>query len=119
MSREVAQPWRIDAGRTARVDTEAHVKSLIEAVLFTSPGERVNRPSFGSGLLRAVFAPNSDELVATLQVLAQASLEEWLDDLIEVESVQVEPVDARLEVTVQYVLRGNRQRQTVQFVREV
>lgn len=119
MSREIAHPWRIEAGRTARVETEDHVESLIEAVLFTSPGERVNRPTFGSGVLRAVFAPNSDELAATLQVLAQSSLQQWLDDLIEVEAVQVDHVDATLEVTVQYVLRRTRQRQTVQFVREV
>jgi len=119
MSREIAHPWRIDAGRTARVETEAHVRSLIEAVLFTSPGERVNRPTFGSGVLRAVFAPNSDELAATLQVLAQASLQQWLDDLIEVEGVQVDHRDSTLEVTVQYVLRRTRQRQVAQFAREV
>ncbi len=120
MSREIAHPWRIDsAGRTARADTEAHVKSLIEIVLFTSPGERVNRPTFGSGVLAAVFAPNSDELAASLQVLAQASLQQWLDELIEVEAVQVEHHDSTLEVTVQYVLRRTRERQVAQFVREV
>lgn len=119
MSREIAHPWRVAAGRTARAPTEAHVRSLIEAVLFTAPGERVNRPSFGSGVLRAVFAPNSDELAATLQVLAQASLQQWLDELIEVEGVEVDHRDATLEVTVRYVLRRTRQRQVAQFAREV
>jgi len=119
-AREIAQPWRLDAaGRTARVATAEHVRSLIENVLFTAPGERVNRPSFGSGVLQAVFAPNSDELAATLQVLAQSSLQQWLDDLIAVEAVQVEHVDATLAVTVQYVLRRTNERQVARFVREV
>jgi uncharacterized protein len=117
---EIAQPWRIDAaGRTARVPTEEHVRSLIENVLFTTPGERVNQPTFGSGVLQAVFAPNSDELSATLQVLAQAALQQWLDDVIVVEAVQVEHEDSTLQVTVQYVLRRTNERQTAEFVREV
>jgi hypothetical protein len=43
---------------------DEHIRDLIEQVLFTSPGERVNRPDFGSGLRQLVFAPNSDERAA-------------------------------------------------------
>ena len=38
------------------------MRDMIEQVLFTAPGERVNRPDFGCGLLQMVFGPNSSEL---------------------------------------------------------
>ena len=82
----VDYPYRFDArGRTAETDTSDHIRDMIEQVLFTSPGERVNRPDFGSGLLQLVFAPNSPELAATVQFTTQAALQRWLGDLIEVQ----------------------------------
>jgi uncharacterized protein len=111
-------PWTIgDGGRIAGVDRERQVRDLIELVLFTTPGERVNRPTFGSGLLQAVFGPSSAELAATAQVLAQSSLQQWLGDLIEVETTTIDADDAKLVVTVQYVIRGTQQRQSAVFVR--
>ena len=66
-------PFRFDGrGRTATTGDDEHVRDLIEQVLFTAPGERVNRPTFGSGLLQLVFAPNSDELAAATQLTVQA-----------------------------------------------
>ena len=62
---------------------------MIEQLLFTNPGERVNRPDFGSGLLQLVFAPNSPELAAALQFTLQAALERWLGDVIEVRELEV------------------------------
>ena len=80
----VDHPYRFDArGRTAETTTSEHIRDLIEQVLFTAPGERVNRPDFGCGLQRLVFAPNSDELAAASQFLVQGALQQWLGDLIE------------------------------------
>ena len=106
-------------GRTAEADYEDHIRDLIEQVLFTSPGERVNRPSFGSGLLQLVFAPNSEELAGTTQFLVQGALQEWLGDLIQVESVQVESEESTLRVSVQYLIRRSQIRQTAIFDRQV
>ena len=85
--------------------------------MFTSPGERVNRPTFGSGLLQLVFAPNSDELVAATQFLVQSALQQWLGELIQVEAVQVTSEEATLQVTVQYVHQRTQQRQVAEFTR--
>jgi hypothetical protein len=101
------------------VNYDTHIRQLIEQVLFTEPGERVNRPDFGSGLKQLIFAPNSSELAAAVQLLVQGSLEQWLGDLILLEAVEVENQDSRLEVTVQYIVRQNQQRQLAQFSREV
>src|SRR5438132_8427069 len=103
----VAFPYQFDArGRTAiRDDYDQHIRELIEQVLFTTPGERVNRPTFGSGLMQLVFAPNSDALATATHKLVQGALQQWLGDLIQVEAVDVQSVDAELRVTVSYVVR--------------
>jgi len=106
-----------ERGRTASVDDEGHIRDLIEQVLFTAPGERVNRPTFGSGLLQLVFAPNSDALAANTQMTVQGALQQWLGDLIAVESVEVNSHDSTLEVQVQYVIRRTQERRLEQFQR--
>lgn len=111
-------PFHFDGrGRVAQTDSNDHIRDLIEQVLFTSPGERVNRPTFGSGVLQLVFAPNSVELAATTQFLVQGSLQQWLGDLIVVEAVEVEVLDSTLQVTVQYTVRRTQQSQVAQFTR--
>jgi phage baseplate assembly protein W len=114
---QVGFPYRFDhRGRTAETDEAQHIRDLIEQVLFTSPGERVMRPDFGSGLLQLVFAPNSDVLAATTQMLVQGALQRWLGEVIVVEAVRVEAEEATLRVTVQYVIRRNGNRVTETFV---
>ena len=110
-------PYHLDnRGRTAETD-DGHIRDLIEQVLFTAPGERVNRPTFGCGLMQLVFAPNSDALAATSQFLVQGALQQWLGDLIVVESVQVEADDSTLRVSIQYLVRRTQTRQTAEFAR--
>ena len=113
-------PYHFDArGRTAEVDYDAHIRDLIEQVLFTAPGERVNRPDFGSGLLRLVFAPNSSELAATTQYLVQGSLQQYLGDLIQVDAVDVTSEDSTLRVSVRYLVRRTQTLQTAEFTKGV
>ena len=104
-------------GRTADAGEDDHIRDLIQQVLFTAPGERVNRPDFGSGLLRLVFAPNSDELAAATQFLVQGSLQQWLGDLIEVNDVRIDNSDSSLFVEVQYTVRRTQQQNVAQFNR--
>lgn len=112
-------PYNFDTrGRTAETAYDEHIRDLIEQVLFTTPGERVNRPTFGSGVLQLIFAPNGEALAAATQMSVQGALQQWLGDLISVEAVDVQSEDSTLQVRVQYVVRRNQQRQTAQFVRE-
>jgi phage baseplate assembly protein W len=113
-------PFHVNAsGRTATTDDADHIRALIEQVLFTNSGERVNRPDFGSGLMQLVFAPNSDELAAATQFLVQGALQQWLGDSIIVESVEVQSKEATLRVSIQYVIRRSQQRQIAEFTREI
>ena len=95
-----------DRGATAAADDEKHVRDMIELLLFTQPGERVNRPDFGSGLMQLVFAPNSPELATTLQFTVQAALNQWLGDVIEMRALDVTSEDATLRVSLTYALRS-------------
>jgi phage baseplate assembly protein W len=111
-------PFHFDSrGRTARTEDDDHIRDMIEQFLFTNPGERVNRPDFGSGLLQLVFAPNSPELAATVQVTIQAGLQLWLGDLIEVQKLEVTSEDATLRVELVYIVRRTQEQQTAQFTR--
>ncbi|WP_405874634.1 MULTISPECIES: GPW/gp25 family protein [unclassified Streptomyces] len=104
---DIAFPFRADRrGRTAHAPHGEHVHDLIEQLLFTSPGERVMRPDFGCGLLDLVFAPNSPELVSTLELSVQASLQRWLGDLIDVVALDIVSDENTVRVYLSYVLRA-------------
>lgn len=112
-------PFHFDSrGRTAATDDADHIRDMIEQFLFTSPGERVNRPDFGSGLLGMVFDPNSPELAALLQGIIHAGLQKWLGDLIEVQRLEVKSEEATLNVLLQYVVRRTSEQRTEMFSRE-
>jgi phage baseplate assembly protein W len=113
-------PYSIDArGRTSETTEEEWVRDLVEQVLFTAPGERVNRPTFGSGVMRLVFDPNSGELATATQFLVQGALQQWLGDLVEVHAVDVSNEDATLQVAVRFRTRTSAQPQTTVFSRPV
>lgn len=117
---ELDFPFHIDGrGRTATTGRNDHVRDLIEQVLFTAPGERANRPTFGTGLLQLVFAPGGDELATATQFLVQGALQQWLGEVISVQGVEVHAEESTLRVTVQYVARGEPQQRSAEFTREI
>src|SRR5215207_6859400 len=73
-------PYAVDTrGRSALTGSDDHVRDLIMQVLFTIPGERVNRPEFGCGVNQLVFAPASDALAAATEQLIHGALLRWLE----------------------------------------
>jgi uncharacterized protein len=110
-------PLHVDGRRrTAVTGPDDHLRDLIEQVLFTSPGERVMRPDFGSGLLGLVFEPGGDELAVTTQHLVQGALQRELGHLISVEAVTVEQVESTLSVTVTYAVLRTQERVSSTFL---
>ena len=109
-------PYQFDGrGRTADPMAD-YVRQMVEQVLFTSPGERVNLPDFGSGLLQLPFAPNSVELAAATQFSVQGALQKWLSNYIRVLSVAASAQDAVLTVTVTYTALNSDVTQVQTFV---
>jgi phage baseplate assembly protein W len=109
-------PYRIDgSGHTARADEDDHIRDLIYQVLFTTAGERVNRPDFGCGLQHLAFMPNGSVLATATQYLVQGALTRWLDAIVKVEAVQVTAEEATLTVRVVYSKRSTGETTTVTF----
>jgi phage baseplate assembly protein W len=112
-------PYRMtEAGRTAGATHEQHVRELVELVLFTDPGSRVNRPEFGSGARRLVFAGNSPELATATEFLVQGALQRWLGDLLQVESLTVTANEATLAIDLAYRLIETGERGRITVTRE-
>jgi uncharacterized protein len=113
----IAFPYQFDGrGRTAQAAIADYVTQLVEQTLFTSPGERVNLPDFGSGLLQLPFAPNSMEMAAATQFAVQGALQKWLGSYLKVQSVTASAQDSTLIVTVSYVLLATSVTQVQTFV---
>ena len=112
-------PFKVDGrGRTATSDTDAHVRQMIEQLLFTAPGERVNRPDFGTGVMQLVFAPNSPELATATEYMIQSALQRFLGEVIQPEAIRVESDEAALTITVRYLVRRTQERREVTLSRE-
>lgn len=120
LDRQLDYPFSFDArGRSRLTNRGDHVRDLIEQVIFTAPGERLNRPAFGTPVKDLVFEGLSDTLAATTEQMVQGALLRWLDTIISVESVAVTSQDSTLRITVVYMLRGDGDRQTDVFEREM
>jgi phage baseplate assembly protein W len=81
------------------------------------PGERPNRPTFGSDVSKMLFAPNSPAAAPAIQLSVQGALLQWLGDLIIINSVDVEVIDSSLTVTVSYTHRNTQESQVVELTR--
>jgi phage baseplate assembly protein W len=110
---DYAFPFRIDlASRQAQQaqSYELHVEQMIRQVLLTAPGERADLPEFGCGVRQLLFAPNSEPLAATAQILIQQALRRWLAQHIDVQRVVVASPDSapdgsQLLIRIEYLLR--------------
>jgi len=113
---QVDFPYHFDGReRTATTDEAAHIRDLIEQILFTNPGERVNRPDFGAGVLQLVFAPASPEAAATAEFMIRGALQQYLGQRVLVETVRSAAVDASLEITIAYRILRSGQLETAEF----
>jgi phage baseplate assembly protein W len=96
-------PYHFDGRkRSAAIDESGHIRDLIEQILFTNPGERVNRPEFGAGVAQLVFGPASPEAAATAGFMIRGALQQYLGQRILVEDVEARAIDAGLSITIVY-----------------
>lgn len=102
---QVDFPYHFDGReRTSETSEDEHIRDLIEQILFTNPGERVNRPDFGAGIYRLLFAPLSVEQAATTEFVIRGALQQHLGQRIAVQEIRAEAVDAAMEITIVYQL---------------
>jgi phage baseplate assembly protein W len=109
----IRHPFAVDIGRGRIAEEEnyaKHVEQMIFQVLFTAPGERVNRPDFGCGVKRLVFAPNSEVSASLAQVTIFQALTRWLGTAITVNDVKALAIEERLEIKIAYMLKARGER---------
>jgi len=109
----ILYPFAIDKGYgklAEETDYSRHVEQMMKQVLFTNPGERINRPDFGCGIRSMVFAPNSDVSASLTQVIINQSLEKWMGTVIEVNDVKVKAIEEKMEIKIVYILRATQER---------
>ena len=113
---DFAFPFRIDPGsrEAQRTGYERHVADLVYQLLMTAPGERVNLPDFGCGLRTLIFAPNSETLAATTQMLVRQALTRWLSEHLNVLGVEVTQHESEIVVQVKYELVSTRTSDSVE-----
>lgn len=114
---QVGFPFRINSyGRISDPEYPRHVEQMIELLLFTSPGDRVNRPDFGCGLLELLFGSDTQAVANAAQYVVRGALQQWLGDVLSVREVVVEPGDdGRLTIRLAYVLRQEEQVRVATF----
>jgi uncharacterized protein len=94
-------------------DDDTDLRGRIVQVLFTAPGERINQPEFGCGLLNLVFDPNNTIMAAATEFTVGQALTRWLGDELVVGGVDVQAQDEALTVEVAYTRRRDLARQAV------
>lgn len=112
-------PYHVDgSGRTAiTTDRYRRVRNLLEAVLFTAPGERVMRPEFGSGVPEMLFDSNSEALETAADFLIRSSVQRYLSDVLVLDQLAVSRDQGELHISVVYSLVGEEEQQTETFSR--
>lgn len=101
-------PYRISpTGTTEQTEREGQIRDMVEQVLFTRKGERINRPEFGAGMHELLFSENAPEIAAAAQHMVQAALQQWLAEVIEIRTVRAEATENLLRVNVAYNVIGD------------
>ncbi len=102
---DVSFPLRIDnRGRMATAGYETHVREMLEQLLFTQPGERVNRPDFGTPISAAIFDRPTDELISSLEFQVSTSVQRFMGEVVSLENVSIDVVDDQIEIILTYTI---------------
>ena len=107
MSQSLAFPFRIgDLGSPASAPRVLAIRQQLEQLLFTLPGERVNRPTFGCGVQRLVFGGCSPEAAAAAEYIVRLNVQEFMQDTVTVDAVRVtaDTKAATLYIDILYTL---------------
>ena len=104
-------PFAIDAGAGALAQESDYETYIRQLILLTAQGERINRPDFGAGIRKLVFAPASPATASLTQTLVYQALSNWLSSLIRIEQVSVAAVEERINIGVDYTVVAHGERQ--------
>jgi hypothetical protein len=90
----------------ATLDQVNSVRAMLEQILFTEPGERVNRPTFGVGVGGAVFEPNSPFLETRIRIALEENVYDHLGLRVRIAHVGVDRDEAELHIRIRFEIVG-------------
>lgn len=110
-------------GRSAVVDygSDAHVRQLLELLVFTVPGERVMRPDLGSPVRQMIFGPLGGPASQALEAALHATIQQWLGHVLTLVELTVAVLDedAALEVAITYEVVRTRSTGQLRFRKDL
>lgn len=106
MARALQFPFRIDdRGFPATSGRAALIGEQLEQLLFTIPGERVNRsPEFGCGIQRLLFAGASKESAAAAEYVVSTAIRRHLGELIQLDAARVTVDETAMYIDILYTV---------------
>ena len=114
--RGISFPPRVSAdGRLVWSEGEQNIREAIRVILLTEERERINLSSFGGGLGKFLFEPNTVMTRHLIQDRITTALASW-EPRIQIESVEVvpDPEDSQAAiVTITYQLIATQARERV------
>jgi phage baseplate assembly protein W len=118
MSRSLHFPFQLgDLGTPRSIGHQQVIRQQLEQLLFTLPGERVNRPRFGCGVQRLVFGAATPEVAAAAEYVIRVNVTEFMGEIIRLDAVKVSAADATLFVDILYSLIETGEEQAETFRR--
>ena len=108
--RQFEQEGILRSGLAITDDPDLHLRDKILAVLFTSPGERVNRPRFGVGLNRSLFEPLDELTLGAMEFRVTEALTREVGEEILLDAVDVlsQTEAGELSIVIRYRRREDR-----------
>ncbi|MEW5755356.1 MAG: GPW/gp25 family protein [Pseudomonadota bacterium] len=102
------QSWPLggvdEDGRFSWSSDDQSIRETMLNILLTRPGERLQRPDFGAGLLNFVHQPNNETTRTLMAGVVRKSLERW-ETRVVVEDVEVAPSPtsvAEVHINIRY-----------------
>lgn len=104
------QSWPLGGIKDGRLEwsaDDASIREVMLNILLTRPGERLQRPDFGAGLLNFVHQPNNETTRNLMASVVRKALERW-EPRVSVEAVEVAPSPtsvADVHINIRYRMR--------------
>lgn len=118
MRSQLAFPFRVGAARVPTpISPELGVREALEQLLFTLPGERLNRPDFGCGIQRLVFSGAAPEAAAAAEYAIGVAVRRYLGEQVRFEAVRVTAIGETLTIDLLYTVRATGEERAESFVR--
>jgi len=111
-------PFQINHyGHISEADADKHLRDMMEQILFTIQGERVNRPEFGCGVQMLVFGSIQPEMLTVKQSLIQMELQKYLGHLMQLREVKISTEESKLTILIRYTSFADNQLYEAVFTR--